>query len=138
LVARSPAQSPAQPTAQQRRFRASDVATHLDMVVIGDICVGVSLDGYRQLLGGFLGDSAVSINRLLAALDAGHHAELQPLAHAVKGAAASLGLRAIQALGREAEQHGVGYDAAQCQALAAQLRDQVASARALCLRMGFL
>jgi len=130
--------SPVDSTAQPRRFSASDVATHLDMVVIGDVCVGVSLDGYRRLLSGFLSDDAASINRLLHALDAASNAELAPLAHAVRGAAASLGLRAINALGREIEQHGLGYDAAQCQATAAQLREQVRNARALCVRMGFL
>jgi len=130
--------APVDSTASPRRFSASDVATHLDMVVIGDVCVGISLDGYRQLLGGFLSDDAASINRLLRALEAGNHAELPALAHAVRGAAASLGLRAIHALGREVEQHGVGYDAAHCQASAAQLREQVRDARALCARMGFL
>ena len=42
-----------QAPAARRRFRASDVATHLDMAMIGDVCVGVGLAGYRSVLAGF-------------------------------------------------------------------------------------
>jgi signal transduction histidine kinase/CheY-like chemotaxis protein len=124
--------------AAPRRFKASDVATHLDMAVIGDVCVGVSLAGYQQLLAGFLAADAASLRQLTQALDDGRSADLKALAHAVKGAAASLGLRAIRGLAAETEQAGLGYDAAQCRAVAAQLQALVADARALCARMGFL
>ena len=123
--------------AARRRFRASDVATHLDMAVIGDVCVGVSLAGYRSVLSGFLDDESGSQAALLAALDAGHAAALPALAHAVKGAAASMGLRAVQAVALEIERGGAGFTPAASAAAATTLREHLTTARALLQRMGF-
>lgn len=129
--------SPA-PSLPRRRFRAADVAVQLDMVVIGDICVGVSLAGYRTVVGGFLNDESGSQATLLRALDAANAAALPRLAHAVKGAAASLGLRAMQALAHRVETDGAGYSAVDCSAAAAALRDRLDTTRALLDRMGFV
>jgi len=115
--------TPTDPAATRRRFRSGDVAEHLDMVVIGDVCVGVTLQGFGQLL---------------AALDQADAATLKPRAHAVKGAAASLGLKAIQQLARDIEVVAHQQDASHCQQSARRLRELVATARALCQRMGFL
>ena len=123
--------------AVRQRFRASDVAMHLDMAVIGDVCVGVSLAGYRSVLTGFLDDESGSQAALLAALDAGAAAALPALAHAVKGAAASMGLRAVQAAALNIERDGAGFTPADGTAAAAMLRDHLAMARALLQRMGF-
>ena len=129
---------PAAPTlAGRRRFRASDVAQHLDMAVIGDICVGVSLSGYRSVLAGFLNDQSGSLGALLQALDAGTRPGLAEQGHAVKGAAASMGLRAISVLARGIEAEGDRFDLAQCQASAAALRELVGTAQGLLARMGF-
>jgi CheY-like chemotaxis protein len=125
-------------SATRRRFRASDVATHLDMVVIGDVCVGVSLTGYRTVLSGFLDDESGSQATLLAALDGGDAAALPALAHAVKGAAASMGLRAVQAAALEIERGGAHFAPADCAAAAATLRERLATTRALLQRMGFV
>ncbi len=122
----------------KRRFRAGDVATHLDMAVIGELCVGVSLAGYRSVLAGFLDDESGSQAALLAALDAADTAALAGLAHAVKGAAASLGLRVVMAEAQRIEQAGSGLGAAACAAVAARLREQLATARGLLQRMGFV
>ena len=121
----------------RRRFRASDVAQHLDMAVIGDICVGVSLTGYRSVLAGFLSDQSGSLGALLEALDAGNLHGLAELGHAVKGAAASMGLRAISVLAQGIETEGDSFDLAQCQASAAALRELVGTAQGLLARMGF-
>jgi HPt (histidine-containing phosphotransfer) domain-containing protein len=122
-----------------RRFRSSDVALHLDMAVIGDVCVGVSLGGYRMVVTGFIDDSSGSTAALLAGLEAADSAALLPrLAHAVKGAAASMGLRAIQLLTQQIEAGGAGYGAADCCRAAADLREHLATARALLQRMGFV
>ncbi|OYV00370.1 MAG: hybrid sensor histidine kinase/response regulator [Burkholderiales bacterium PBB5] len=130
------------PSTARRRFRSGDVAEHLDMVVIGDVCVGVTLQGFGGLLRGFLEDDSASLARLLAALDQADAPALKARAHAVKGAAASLGLRAIHQLARDIEAAATGQDtasfAADCQLSALRLRDLVATARALCQRMGFL
>ena len=125
-------------SAPRRRYRAADVAEHLDMAVIGEVCVGVSLGGYRTVLGSFLADESGSQAALLAALDRGDTAALAERAHAVKGAAASLGLRALQATAAGLERQGAGLDAESLRAAAATLRTQIDAARGLLQRMGFL
>ena len=124
--------------ADRRRFRTSDVAAHLDMAVIGDVCVGVSLAGYQSVLTGFLDDEGGSAANLLAALERTDTPALKTLAHAVKGASASLGLRAINSLTLQIESEGAGFDSATCSESAAQLRELMTTARALLQRMGFL
>ena len=132
--------APTAPAARppQRRFRASDVAEHLDMAVIGDICVGVTLTGYRSVLGGFLADEGGSLPALLAALAAADTGALAARAHAVKGAAATMGLRAVQVQAALLESTGDSLSPAQCQAAGANLRERVHTVRALLQRMGFL
>ena len=137
----APAQAAAQPAVDsvpRRRFRTSDVAAHLDMAAIGDVCVGVTLAGFQSVLAGFLDDEAASSANLLAALDRGDTPALQALAHAVKGAAASLGLRAIHTLAQTIEADGAGWNAADCSSAAAQLREHLSTAKALLQRMGFI
>jgi len=126
------------PAAPQPRFRASDVAAHLDMSVIGDVCVGVTLAGYQSVLASFLSNTSASSANLLAALERADTDALKPLAHAVKGASASLGLRAVHALALQIETEGAGYRPADCAAAAAQLHARLATARALLQRMGFV
>ena len=116
-----------------RRFRASDVAEHLDMGVIG-----VTLNGYRSVLGGFLADEGGSLHALLTALLAADTPALAARAHAVKGAAASLGLRAVQVPAALLESAGDSLSPAQCHAAADKLRERVDTVRALLQRMGFL
>ena len=129
----------------RRRFRSSDVAQNLDMAVIGDVCVGISLTGYRSVLSAFLDDGAGSLAALLQALDASSRADatadrsaLPGLAHAVKGAAASMGLRAVQALAQQIEQQAAQASPAEQAQMATDLRDRVATAQALCSRIGFI
>ncbi len=133
----SSAPDPAAP-ALHRRFRASDVAEHLDMVVIGEVCVGVSLTGYRSVLRGFLDSPNGSLAKLLAALDEGQTAALPALAHAVKGVAASLGLRALHALAAHLEAPAEGKSPADDVADARALRALIDMARGLLQRMGLL
>lgn len=139
-VTSAPAASPPQPATgapARRRFRASDVAANLDMGVIGEVCVGVSLTGYRSVLVGFLADGSGNQAALLAALDRADNAALPALAHAVKGAAASLGVRSVHRLSSQIEAEAGGWSAEQCQAAAADLRDTLETCRALLQRMGF-
>ena len=137
---RAPAPAPAAtvlPAPVRRRFRAADVAVHLDMVVIGDVCVAISLSGYRSILDGFFDDSSGSQALLLAALDSGQTAPLPALSHAVLGAAVSLGLRAVGQQAQQIESGGAHFRPADCAQHAADLRAQLATARALLQRMGF-
>ena len=108
------------------------------MGVIGDICVGVTLNGYRSVLGGFLGDQGGSLPALLAALASADTAALAARAHAVKGVAASLGLRAVHLQAALLESTGHSLSPADCQAAADSLRERVDSVRALLQHMGFL
>jgi len=126
------------PRPARRRFRSGELAVHLDMTVIGELFVGISIPRYRALLVDFFGASADSIDALLAALDHADAAALKTRAHSVKGAAASLGLRGIHTLALRIEQDGPAYDAAQCAAAAAQLREVLATTRAMGERMGLL
>jgi signal transduction histidine kinase/CheY-like chemotaxis protein len=123
--------------APRRRFRATDVATHLDMVVIGDVCVGVGLAGYRSVLASLLGDESGSQAALLAALDQADSAAVRDRAHAVKGAAASLGLRALCAAASRLETDADRLDDSDRSAAAADLRSLLDTAQALLQRMGF-
>jgi HPt (histidine-containing phosphotransfer) domain-containing protein len=126
------------PAGARRRFRTSDVAAHLDMGVIGDVCVGVTLAGYQSVLIGFLDDEAGSSANLLAALDKGDSAALKRLAHTVKGASASMGLRAINAMAVQIESEGAGFSQSDCEGAAEHLRDLLGTAKALLQRMGFI
>ena len=141
----TPPPPPATPTAPpapaglaRRRFRSSDVALHLDMVVVGDLCVAVGLAGYRSVLASFLGDESGSQAALLAALLGSDRAALPARAHAVKGAAASLGLRSVQAAALRLEADGASLSAEACAATTTELRELLDTTRALLQRMGFI
>ncbi len=122
----------------RRRFKSGDVALHLDMAVIGEVCLGVSLSGFRSVVAAFLTNDSGSLGVLLDALDAQRCTELRAAAHAVKGAAASMGLRAVDILARDIESHGGSFSAQQCRDAAALLRERVDTTLALCRRMGFV
>ena len=76
--------------------------------------------------------------REVVVLDDGDAGNLKTLAHAVKGAAASLGLRSIHALALRIESDGASFDSADCATAATQVREQMTTARALLQRMGFI
>ena len=122
----------------RRRFRAVDVPTHLDMGVIGEVCLGVTLTGYHSVVRGFLDDPAGSLASLLQALDENNTTTLSARAHAVKGGAASLGLRSVQALASSLEAATAGETSDERAAAAANLRELVVTARSLLQRMGLL
>ena len=125
---------PARPA--RRRFRAGDVAHHLDMAMLGDICVAVSLDGYRSLMDSFFSDTAGSFAVLVSALERADLAALRGSAHALKGAAASLGLHALASLAAQTEQAGAQWSPEDCANHRQQLLALHQTAHALCHRMG--
>ena len=107
------------------------------MAVIGDVCVGVGLAGYRSVLVGFLDDESGSQAALLAALGQADTAALRERAHAVKGAAASMGLRAVRDATSRLETEAQHLGDAERAAAATDLRSLLDTARALLRRMGF-
>jgi len=138
----TPAAPPAPPTppatTPRRRFRADDVASQLDMAVIGEVCVSVGLAGYSSLMRSLLDDTSGNQAALLAALDGGDGAALHALAHSLKGSSASLGLRALRAEAQRIERDGAGFTPAQASAAAATLRELLDTTRALLQRMGYV
>jgi two-component system, sensor histidine kinase len=120
----------------RRRFRAGDLARHLNMVQIGEICVAMKVNGYRLLLDQFFMDESSSMAQLSDALIGQQTTQLEELAHAVKGAAASLGLRTLADVCKTIEASGVGFDPQQCQDALTQLQDALLTAHGLSLTMG--
>jgi signal transduction histidine kinase/HPt (histidine-containing phosphotransfer) domain-containing protein/ActR/RegA family two-component response regulator len=129
---------PAGPRPPRKRFRAGDVDSHLNMSLVGEVCIAVSLQGYRTLLESFLGDEAGGFGRLHLALDTQSLEALPSAAHSVKGAAASLGLHALAKAALRIEKQGGSFSAAQCQETGAELRELLHTAHALCQRMGLV
>jgi signal transduction histidine kinase/CheY-like chemotaxis protein len=130
--------APVAPQAPRKRFRAGDVASHLNMGMVGEVCIAVSLQGYHTLLESFLGDEAGGFRRLYLALDTQSLEALPTAAHSMKGAAASLGLRALAQAAQRIETEGLTFSAAQCQEASAEFRELQHTVHALCQRMGLL
>ncbi len=122
----------------RRRFRPGDVADHLDMAMIGELCVGVTLHGYQTLLDGTLRQETPCYTDLQAALDAGNTAALLELGHSFKGVMASLGLAALSRLGLHIEKQGHTFSAQECKTQADNLRECWNTTHAICSRMGLL
>lgn len=124
------------PAPARRRFKASDVADHLDMQAIGQVFLAVSIAGYSRLLDAVFTEQSGSLKALLAALDAADVQALIKTAHTLKSEAGGLGLKAVFELCREIELGGIGYTPEECVSKAAQLRQNWETSRAICMRMG--
>jgi signal transduction histidine kinase/DNA-binding NarL/FixJ family response regulator len=139
MAAMPPANTMAATPATQiprRRFRAGDVAHHLDMGLVGEVCIAVSLAGYSGLLESFFGDETGGFAALCASLEAATTANLPHEAHSVKGAAASLGLQALAQAAQHVETAGHGFSATECSTARQELRERLLTAHAMCHRMG--
>jgi HPt (histidine-containing phosphotransfer) domain-containing protein len=135
-VAQTATEPPQPPPTKRRRFKPADVAEQLDMVQIGDVCIGVGFSGLRDLLHSLLADESGAQAALLHALDTGQLHELKATAHAVKGSMASMGLKRVRDLARQAELEHGDWDAAACAAHAQLLREALDTSRGICQRMG--
>ena len=135
-----PATPAAPPAAACPRPRAGDLARLLDMSALGQLCLGVGVDGCRQLLQGFFDDSMGARTRLFTLLDQGQTHSVEAQAHGLRGAAANLGLRALQQCAQQLEQQAQAgsLDGAGCGAHAQALREALAGSRVLLQRMGLL
>jgi signal transduction histidine kinase/DNA-binding response OmpR family regulator/HPt (histidine-containing phosphotransfer) domain-containing protein len=125
---------PAAQRAPRRRFRSGDVTAHINMHMVGEVCIGVNLQGYRSLLQGYFSDESGSLDALLQALQEGEPESLRAAAHGFKGASANLGFQKLADLAFELEKHeenGRSFREAHTQLLAAW-----EMTHALCLRMG--
>ena len=122
----------------RRRFRAGEVAEHLNMVMVGDLCVGVTLKGYQSLLEGVLGSESQGYKDLLAALDEGRTADLLELGHSFKGVSASLGLTALAKIALTVEKQGYSFTAEDCAQWSQSLQEAWKTTFAICARMGLV
>lgn len=120
-----------------RRRRDGAIASQLDMTVIGDVCAGIGIAGYRSVLGSFLACDSGSQAALLSALDDFDRAVLRERAHSFKGAAASLGLTALRAFGEALEDDADRLDGRSCERAATDLRALLRTTRSLLQRLGF-
>jgi CheY-like chemotaxis protein/HPt (histidine-containing phosphotransfer) domain-containing protein/two-component sensor histidine kinase len=124
------AQVPKRPP--RRRFRSGDVASHINMAMVGEVCIGISLPGYQTLLQSYFSDESGSLDAVLAALESGDYPELRAAAHGFKGASANLGFQRLAELALELEkaEHGASPEANNNLLAAWEMT------HALCLRMG--
>ncbi len=121
----------------RRRFRATDVADNLDMLVIGQVCLGVTFAGYSKLLDTVFSEQSGTLARLLGALDGAQTEAIQADAHSFKGETSVLGLKALAQQAFHCEELGATFTPADCQQAAARLRECWDTAQAICRRMGF-
>ena len=120
----------------RRRFRSGEASVHIDMSMVAEVCVAVSMNGYRSLLEAYFADDAQITGKLLKALDHMALAELKVLAQAVKVAAGNLGLQAVAQVAGRVESSGADFNPTECKEAAIQLRELTETAHALCVRMG--
>ena len=120
----------------RRRFSAGEASIHMDMAVVAEVCVAVSLDGYRSLLNAFFTDNAQVMTKLLGALDACDLPSLKVLGGAAKQASSNLGLQAIAQVAGRVEHGGLQFNETECQEAATRLRELLETIHALCIRMG--
>ncbi|GAA4422194.1 ATP-binding protein [Acidovorax lacteus] len=134
-AASPPAAPPPRAPSKKRRFRPGDVAAHIDMAMVGEVCIGVSLASYSSLVQSFFSDESGTRARLNETLQAQAADAAHEAAHALKGAAANLGFHHIAQLARQIEHHcgDAGFDWAGAQQALDQAFDM---AQALSERMG--
>ena len=106
----------------------------MDMKMVGEVCIGVSAQGYRSLLGSFFQDESGAMDALLLAMRSQGSRELSTTAHAFKGAAANLGFHRLAAMALSLEKAQPGSESGLPSPN--DLLDAWAMAHALCLRMG--
>ena len=68
------------------------------MAMVGEVCVGVTVQGYRSLLQGYFSDESGSLDALLKAMAKGTQETLQAAAQGFKGASSNLGFSKLAAL----------------------------------------
>lgn len=130
----APLQPPSQPAKRpaRRRFKSGDVTAHIDMAMVGEVCVGVTVQGYRSLLQGYFSDESGSLDALLRALSGSDQEALRAAAHGFKGASANLGFAKLAALAFQFEKSEYLPEIDN----RAHLLEAWDMTHALCLRMG--
>ncbi|BEU97092.1 response regulator [Acidovorax sp. DW039] len=128
-----PSQPPSKRT-PRRRFKSGDVAAHIDMPMVGEVCVGVTVQGYRSLLQSYFTDESGSLDAMLAALKGADQEEVRATAHGFKGASANLGFHRLAALAFQLEKQE--YSEGSRDEIRDRLLQSWEMTHALCVRMG--
>jgi HPt (histidine-containing phosphotransfer) domain-containing protein len=122
---------------ERRRFRAGDIAQHLDMVLVGELCLAVTVAGFQGLMNDFWSDASGQMERLLGALRVQSLSELPELAHSMKGSAAALGCVGLAHLLRAMEHNAAQYSHDECTQACTALLEHWQQTHALCSQAGF-
>ena len=130
---------PVKPERRRRpRIKPGEAARMLNLELIADTCAALSVASYAALLAGFLSDERASVAGLLATLEPGGGiAERTSAAHRLKGAASSLGLRALADTAQEIETGATALTEETASLAAQRLRTQFDAARDITDRMGW-
>ena len=137
-LARYGAGAPAAPLAEAGAAVLDEPDGLLDMATIGDVRTALSADKYAALLHGFLAGRSAAIGELRLALQTTPRTELRGRAHALKGAALSLGLRAVGNLAGQLQSNTNDAPVAGLAVLIDSLERQFDASDAECRRRGLL
>ena len=110
----------------------------LDMVTIRDVVQALSTGKYAELLNRFFEERAAAIVTLRRAVADHADADLRGRAHSLKGASASLGLRAVAAIAQQLQTSTTSAPADELEQLLVQLEEIFERSRNECLASGLL
>jgi CheY-like chemotaxis protein/HPt (histidine-containing phosphotransfer) domain-containing protein len=113
-------------------------ASLLDMATVSDVMQALTESKYADLLGRFFGERKATLTALRGALGEASLTELHSRAHSLKGASASLGLRAISALAQQVQVSAPGARPDELARLLDGLEEVFELSRAECLAAGLL
>jgi len=133
----APARPPA-PAIDKRALRPGAMVAHLNLNVLGEVCLIVGRDGYQEMLQDFASPQEGNLAQLLTGLCEESNKPLQRLAHSVKGEAATLGLVTLSQAAAGVEMRVADSTAEQRAEAATQLYGAWQQASALLDRLGLL
>jgi hypothetical protein len=120
-----------------RRFRAGDLAHHLDMVLFGELCLVARVEGVISLMDEFWSDASGQFGRIMTALQAEVVSDLPRFAHSMKGSAAALGYVGLTTVLRRIELQSALYTSQDCTDAREMLLTQWRDSHSLCMQAGF-
>jgi signal transduction histidine kinase/CheY-like chemotaxis protein len=108
----------------RRALRPGAMQTHLNMNVVGEVCLIAGVSGYREMVHAFALSEAGNLALLMAGMQQKLEASLSALAHSVKGEAATLGLKGLSEVALVVEKESAAFTPEQ----RAQARQQLGEA----------